>query len=382
MLRLKNRRGITLIIVGVSLVALVGIMAFAIDFGRMYLYRAQVHVSSDAAALAGTERLMRQDYVNAASTAVAYGLLNQVENVAPTIAAADVEPGAWNFTTRTFTPAVGGSWNAAGNNAVRATSRFTAGYVFGRIFGLNTKLRSATSVAAVGYVGATDCMRPMVLPYQALLDVLFPPAGSQTIATHPVLDTADVSKLARMTILNQITLAGKGNGPLGSGTFGGARLPPIQYADGTVAQPWQGSSGNWERGLGATCAGLLTLMKGADPFARANIGVGDWLAEDEGVATSAQSEGIQDLCNLSGNGGTSPSNPGGNNSFTCNVPVPIKVAISSTLTGGRFLVKYVGEFAVTGYVKNAGISGYFIGLPAAGQFTPIPSPLKKIALVQ
>lgn len=373
MRRMKNRRGSTMILVGLALVALVGIMAFAVDFGRMYLFRAQVHVSADAAALAGAERLMRGHYGVAADTAVAYGRLNRVENAIPTITTADIVPGRWQGGSFTS-----GTWSAT-SNAVRATSRYTASYRFGRIFGFTTRLRSATSIAAVGYASGTECVRPMVVPYQALLNVLFPPAGSQTSATHPTLDTTDVRRLAQLTIANEITLAGKGNGPLGSGTFGGVRLPPIQYADGGTGTPWNNSSNNWENGLGATCGALAATI--ASYGGRTTIGVGDQLAEDNGVATSAQSSGIETLCDNYG-GGTIPANPGNNKTFSCVNPVPVKVAVSENLVNGRFPVKFIGVFAVTGFTKNTGIRGYFSAIESTGTFTLIPSPIKKIALVQ
>jgi Flp pilus assembly protein TadG len=373
MRRMKNRRGSTMILVGLSLVALVGIMAFAVDFGRMYLFRAQVHVSADAAALAGAERLMRGQYGVAADTAVAYGRLNRVENAIPTITTGDIVPGRWQGGAFTA-----GTWSAA-SNAVRATSRYTASYRFGRIFGLNTRLRSATSIAAVGYASGTECVRPMVVPYQSLLDVLFPPAGSQSLSTHPSLDTTDVRRLAQLTLANEITLAGKGNGPLGSGTFGGVRLPPVQYADGATGTPWNNSGNNWEYGLGATCGDLAARIQSYG--GRTTIGIGDQLAEDNGVTTSAQSTGVEDLCDNYG-GGTDPANPGNNKTFSCINPVPVKVAISSTLTGSTFLVKYIGIFAVTGFTKNTGIRGYFSSIASTGTFSLTPSPIKKIALVQ
>ena len=373
MVGLKNRRGAMMILVGVSLLALVGFMALAVDMGRMYLFRAQVQVSSDAAALAGAERLMRGQYGVAADTAVAYGRKNRVENTIPAITTGDIVPGRWQGGAFTA-----GTWSAA-SNAVRATSRYTASYRFGRIFGLNTRLRSATSIAAVGYASRTECVRPMVVPYQSLLDILFPPAGSRTSATHPTMDTTDVRLLGELTIADEITLAGKGNGPLGSGTFGGVLLPPIQYADGGTGTPWNNSSNNWEYGLGATCKDLATRI--GSYGGRTTIGVGDQLAEDNGVATSAQSSGVEALCDNYG-GGTIPANPGNNKTFSCVSPVPAKVAVSESLVNGRFFVKFIGVFVVTGYTKNTGIRGYFSSIASSGTFSLTPSPIKKIALVQ
>ena len=49
-LKLENRRGVTLVLMAFMLTVLIGSAAFAVDFGRMYLYRTQLHAASDAAA--------------------------------------------------------------------------------------------------------------------------------------------------------------------------------------------------------------------------------------------------------------------------------------------------------------------------------------------
>jgi hypothetical protein len=51
--------------------------------------------------------------------------------------------------------------------------------------------------------------------------------------------------------------------------------------------------------------------------------------------------------------------------------------------GGKcFLVKYIGVFYVTEYVRGDGVRGYFSTLATQGRFSPLPSLIKKIALVQ
>lgn len=373
--RLRNRRGATMVLVGVALVAMVGVMAFAIDFGRMYLFKAQVHVSSDAAALAGAERMMRGQTASAADTAVAYGRLNLVERVTPAITTSDVEPGAWDFATGTFTAS--GSWTAATNTAVRATARYTASYGFGRFFGFSTRLRTATSVAAIGGVGAADCVRPLSIPYRDVLNAL--PGGTGFSLSHN-LTAAEVSLLAGATLTVPL--------------LSGVQLPPKQYANGSVPSggTWGTSAPAFQNGLSATCAQLGVTLSGytSNPF----VGIGDWLEDAPGVMTSASSA-VEALCKLSGYGGTTPPNPNNNSDFNCNAPVPVvKMAIwdqnVSALAGvgncrgsGCYRVRYLGAVAISGYRKSGKVTlATFTATTSGGSFSFAPGPVKKIALVQ
>lgn len=394
MLRLKNRRGATMILVGVSLVALVTIMAFALDFGRMYLFRAQVHVSADAAALAGAHGLAKLPsafVAQSADSGVAYGQVNLVDQTTPTIATANVIPGHWTFPNGPFTPTAGGNWADTTNNAVRATSQYTASYTIGRFLGFNTRARTATSVAAVGSVGSTDCVRPWAIPYQVMLDQLYGP-GVQNAATYN-LTAGDVATLSAMTIANNMFLKiGDPSSTVTNGSFYGVRLPPILYANGTLGNPWSGAN-DYANAIGYSCAQLSAAMvaQGGSP----NIGVGDWLQSEQGNMVNKTRAGVLALCNAFG-GGTNPSNPGGSNSFTCRTPASVKIAMwasfgnapGTTGCGGKcFLIKYLGVFAVTGYTKATGgnpdgVTGYFSSLLSSGSFSGAPGPIKKIALVQ
>jgi hypothetical protein len=379
----RNRRGATMIVVGVALTALIGIMALAIEMGRMYLFRAQVHVSSDAAALAGAERLLRQAYQGAADTAVAYGRLNLVERTVPTITTADVVPGVWNFANERFTPAPNGSWTAPSNNAVQASARYTAQYRFGRLFGLATRVRSATSVAAIGGVSGIACVRPLAVPYQQLLNARYGEGGRD--ARTYALTAEDVNWYAANHPI-MLLKSGSATTNVVSGNFYGVRMPPLAYADGVVGNPWSGAN-DFSNALGSNCAGLAALISAAG--GRPYVSAGDWLLAENGDMVGKTGDGVAELCRASG--GITPPNGGGNRSFVCNVPTQMIIAMwaesgnapgTSGCGGKCFLVKYVGVFYVTEYVKGEGVQGYFTSLATQGRFSPIPSLIKKIALVQ
>ena len=143
MRRQTKRRGFSIILVVLLLVAFVGITAVAIDFPRMYLIRTQLHTAADAAAHAAAQRLIVGDWRFAGDTAIAYGATS-VEQKPITMAAGDVVPGTWNGSTFTA-----GTWSDT-TNAVQTTARYTAAYVFGRFYGRTTSAPTATSIAAVG----------------------------------------------------------------------------------------------------------------------------------------------------------------------------------------------------------------------------------------
>lgn len=379
----RERRGVTMLVVGLSIVILVGLTAFVLDFGRMYLYRAEVHTSSDAAALAGADQVSKKRNAFAADTAVAYGQLNRVARTTPTIGTGSITPGTWNFGTSTFTPAA--NWTSPGVNAVSATSRYTASYQFGRIFGFTTRVRSATSVAAIGYIGASECVRPLAMPYRVMLDALYPPAGTKPITY--ALTAADVEALRNMTTANNLIMQGGNTNTIVNGSYYAVRLPPAEYADGAVGNPWSGGS-TYSDALGWSCETLTQAL--VNQGGRRIVGAGDWLLGEQGNMTGPTSTGTETLCDSFG-GGTLPPNPGNNQNFTCIQPVPVKVAIWATSgnapnygsCGGKcFLVQYIGNFAITGFRKNEGVTGYFVSLQATGQVTATPSPLTKVVLVQ
>lgn len=390
-MRLRNRRGATMILIGLSIIAMVGLSAFAIDFSRMYLFRAQVHSSADAAALAGAIRLGQRQFTGAADTAVNFGQLNLVDNTTPTIATTNIEPGTWNYSTRTFSPQASALWSDTLNNAVRATSTYNASYGFGRFFGMTTRARTAVSVAAVGTVGSTDCVRPWAIPYQVMLDELFG-AGVQSANTYQ-LTASDVARLSALTLADTFFLkVGDPSATVTNGNFYGVKLPPVIYANGTLGNPWNGAN-SYGTAIGETCAQLAADMaaRGAPP----TVGIGDWLQPENGNMPVKTGDGVATLCTA--NGGITPSNGGGNRSFRCNTPTLIKAAIWATSgnapppatgCGGKcFQIKYLGVFYVTGYEKGGGgapdgVIGYFNGMISSGTFAGMAGPVKNFALVQ
>lgn len=355
----SGRRGGVLPFLIVLMTVCLGMAAFALDFSRMYLIRAQLQIAADAGALAGAQRVLVGKTSSGFDTATLYARNNLTEKVSPDVAAADVLLGTWK--NGTFTSS--GSWMDANANAVQVTARRTAGYIFGRIFNQTTRALSATSVAVVGSVGSMSCVRPFAIPYESLLEVLYP---SKTPDVTYDLSASDIVRLAALTEDDEIELkvGSSAKSPV-SGNFYAVREGPVQYANGTEGDPWSGAN-NYRDAIGADCSSLTPV-----------VGVGDWLQAEQGNMQGPTRQGLADLCGVNGN----PQ------SFKCTPEVKVYIPIwdiadKSVSSPNAFRVKYMGGFMVTGYSKNDGISGYFSSMAGPGGFTSQPGPIKKIALVK
>ena len=163
----RPRRGVTLVLVAVMFTVIMGFAAMAMDFSRMYSFKAEIKTLVDASALSGV-----YDMAIGVNEASAESRINTLVNAnsieghnTASITASDVTPMTWNFTTSTLSAA--NSWNVA--NAVQATARYTANYTFARTFGATTRTLSETSVAAFGSVATNNCLRPIAISYASIL---------------------------------------------------------------------------------------------------------------------------------------------------------------------------------------------------------------------
>ncbi len=186
-----KQRGASILVVGVSMAALIGFAALAIDIGNLYVARNELQNAADAGALAGARCLYNNadplpacnytgavGQVNTGANGVAFAAARannsqrtavDVNWAAGSNAGSDVERGHWSFATRTFTPnnstAPVNLWDVSTAaldantnfiNAVRVTARRQATPVaafFARIFGTANFQVSAQAVAWIGFAG-------------------------------------------------------------------------------------------------------------------------------------------------------------------------------------------------------------------------------------
>ncbi len=147
----KNERGITIVLVAISLLALLGMAALAIDVSTLYMAHGEAQRAADAAALAGARMFASSGYTSASSTLAASDIC-QTSAVPGAAAAANRQAeavAAQNLVAGL--PAAVKSINCnntAANPQIAVTVQRTAlPTFFGRIWGGTTNTVTATAVA-------------------------------------------------------------------------------------------------------------------------------------------------------------------------------------------------------------------------------------------
>jgi hypothetical protein len=151
----SGRRGATLVLVAVMIIVTGGMAALAIDFARVYSGVTELQSGSDAAALAGVQRLRLNPGLSVVSHVQTFATNNRAFGTAISLATSDVQGGIYNPTTRVFTA---GAWSTA--NAVRVTSARTTSSGFARLVGLGVLNPRRSAVAWIGNQAAADCLKP------------------------------------------------------------------------------------------------------------------------------------------------------------------------------------------------------------------------------
>ena len=355
--RRSDRRGATLVLVAIMMVMLVGIGGIAIDYSRMYVYQSQLQNAADAGAHSGAVDVMNGNTLTAQATAVTTANLNPVDE-AGSVVASDVVPGTWDYTTHAFTAS---AWATA--TAVKATSRYSANYTLGRIFGGTSLDLTKVAIAALGYRSTSACLKPFGVSYRDLLNAL--PGGSALPITHD-LTASEINTLSQMHYpTDSLSLL------LGT---------PTQVTSGNIAQVqiWKAGS-NYNQNVQDTgCESV-------------EIGPGDTVAASPGAGGGQTGNPLKQFCNSEG--GT--TNVKGD--FICNTQPEVQLVIYDqvvSLGGGGggantgYVVKYVGVFHIDGYHGGGKAPEQVVGTfgtmdNGGGGFSTKPGLIgKAVALVQ
>lgn len=377
--KLKNRRGVTLVLTAFMVTVLIGAAAFAVDFGRMYMYRSQLSSAADAAALAGIWQVLHQEPLpdSAVNQAKYYASRHLVGTDTVTLDDADITPGSWPIPSGPFTAL---TWTDSSVNAIRVVTRTrtaaTQNYTFGRVLGFTSHTVLDTAIAVWSYVGITTCVRPVAIPYQSLLNQLYPvdSSGNPTMPVTHDLTADDVIRLQNAGPADAVPL--KLGSDATSGNFYLVNLGPYADPSGTLFTPGPSVAGLpvFTDQFGGNCSN--------SPW---SLGPNYWLQGRTGNADGPTQSGFEQLCG---------TNIQGNGTFTCDAPLAqreIKIALwanedDSFCTPRCFQVKMVGVFVVISYTKSAtgtdGITGYFSSIPTSGSFTNVPTPITKTGLVK
>lgn len=189
----RCQRGASLVLVTVSLVALLGFAALALDVGNLYVARNELQNAADSGALAGARVLYVADgtMVNVGANARArttarlnssQGTPVEVEEVA------SVQRGHWSFATSTFSPSTSlepvdlfdrtaaeldGDLNFINAIEVTTERKVTPVQAFvGSVLGLGDYALSATAVGYIGFAGKLnpgDVDQPIALCRDAIV---------------------------------------------------------------------------------------------------------------------------------------------------------------------------------------------------------------------
>jgi hypothetical protein len=157
-----DREGQTLAVVVVMMVALLGLMAIAIDLGMAHTARVEAQRAADAAALAGASVFMEYplpaDYEEQIHRrAREYAALNSVRNMAVASGFRQVGP-----VERDGNEVTVDIIDAENKVRVRVRREGIATWM-ARFLGIDNITVSAMAAAAVGTAGAVDCVKPWVV---------------------------------------------------------------------------------------------------------------------------------------------------------------------------------------------------------------------------
>jgi Flp pilus assembly protein TadG len=328
--RRRPRRGATLVMVAMLMTVLVMFVGLAVDFGRMYLFRAQLASLGDATALTSISdlRLSRQAESQLIESARDVLIANRVGD--GTRRSLRIEAGQWNFAQNTFAPS---TW--AGATSVRVTATVTADWTLARIFGSSTKTMNTTTVASFAAVRSSACMRPFLMPYGALLARLG--RSSQDMSYR--LTPADLATLRSMTTIMPYTL-GNVTSMSTTGFVPAAYRTPVN------------SEANLANALLPGCGGSTTLAVGDSAYAYTGSVTGNAVLQ----ALGALCPGSGDVWNRS----CTPAP-------TMHVPIfDAAMTVSGTM---RYRIRYIGAFRLTRLSRESvgdRIYGNFTAVNASG----------------
>ncbi len=142
-----QRRGAILLLTVFLIVVLLGMIAFALDLGYIFMARTQLQTAADSAALAAAGA-MGQSQSIATNEAAKFAAYNCIENHSVQLASSDVVYGTWDKNSNTFTPVGGEPGNAAQVTAhADGTSNKAIPMFFGRIFNVASVNMQAKATA-------------------------------------------------------------------------------------------------------------------------------------------------------------------------------------------------------------------------------------------
>jgi Flp pilus assembly protein TadG len=357
----RSRKGAVLVLVAVLMVVIIGFLALAVDFSRIYAQRNELHTAADAAALAGVIQLYQSPGL-VSDTAISYGRNNTVLKKTLPAAGFTVVCGNWNDLANPesarFTVSGAGCTDAS--NAVRVRATDSTSYIFPNFLNVASKLLGVTSEAWMAYVSSSNCIKPWGIDYRLLTTKLDPSGDPLRTLTE-----ADIYALNHMSVAD-LTFSLKFGDPQLPGNFGPIRI------DGPGAN-------NYEE----TITGCSSRMLGPDSLV--------W--PGPGGQNGPTLQGLRVICDQIPNGQPNPGNPTAACYYTApdgtvmfGYPVrtvlwlPEEVPPLGSSTPVR--IKAIASFNLDSVGFDASIVGHWVAFEGNGTIGPTPGTIRRPILVR
>ncbi len=411
MRRLKNRKGIFVVLFGLLFMVLMAAAAMAVDMSRIWTMRNELQTAADVGALAGAVQLTpphQKGSLNALVTDTATKMARLNRALYDTVKVDSVIVGHWDDASATFTA------NGTPNDAVQVVVSHGTNKMIMGAFGIAApRVKARATAWANAPVNNTNCMKPWSMPYTILMDLV----NRKRLALSPPTLTGDPDSFDNLTrdftqedrdLLGSMTDAertftlkmgssstGLDEGVPGStmpGNFQAVKLPRAQSADGTVNP--DGPPQNGAQGYEDAIEGLQCYPVGVGDVLDVKTGnmVGPTLAAVEKQNGGDQNYICADIITANGaNHGDCMNDQG-------TVGVDIKTAFHQCLSGcngsTQVTVRMIGSFTLTKMYPDNGnankgenwdkgqIVGIFKPLAATGPIGAGPTTLQRPILVR
>lgn len=347
----KSRRGSTIVMVAILLVAFVGVGAIAADIGRFYVVTGELQTAADAAALAGALKLTTTQGLTPGPTVKAevqdfVSRTNLADNDSLSVTLDNVLMAFYTpYDSATNTPA-DISYNVSSRrpNAVSVKLQAAPTGVFSGLLGRTAGLDlGRTAVAWIANINS-NCVRGMALPYRSLYNQVTPvkvlaPAAVPNLDPTNFSNYSQLPASSRMFILVGPNATKNPNPPL--------TAQQAAYSDGE----WRGVEYYGNNGKNAYIGNIAgctrTGLDASNVKALSAVNVEDWT--DDGLRTIV-APNTQPVCF------SKPNDAGCYPSASATVPgVVINVDWTDDPSAqGSFgpSFRYVGRFTLVCYNAN------------------------------
>jgi len=284
-----RERGVALIQVTVAIVGLIAFTTLVVDYGVVWVARAQAQNAADAAALAGAVSLAYDDpaQANATTRAIQTAGQNPVWGQAPVVLPADV----------TFPTCPDGTDSCVRVDVYRSSDRGSQlPSFFGPLLGINSQRVRATATAQAAVANASECLKPWAIPdkWQEIYPTPQPPTPWSDAYEYdaydkkgdplpnpdvyrPATDANPTGYTVEADYGTQLTLkSGNPHDAIAPGWFFPVDLPRL---DGCTV------GGDCYRKNIASCSGV-------------RLSIGDWISNEPGNMIGPTKQGVDALIAL------------------------------------------------------------------------------------